>query len=126
MGSVERDPSGLLERVPELGRLAESHRSLKAAIEQGRPHAVYRALFWIRLTGKAGADAELIQPLLSTRRLFLTPLNGAPAMLTYNGIGSRPYGNSEPDPQDGSYLMTLYLVLFVPVYPFSAYLVRPA
>ncbi len=127
MGSVERDPSGLLERVPELGRLAEAHPSLKRAIEQGRPHAVYRALFWIRWAGKSGADAALIAQLLSTRRLFIAPLNGAPAMLTFNGVGSRPYGNAEPDPSDGSHIITLYLVLlFVPVYPFSSYLVRPA
>lgn len=127
MGSVERDPSGLLERVPELGRLAEAHPSLKRAIEHGRPHAAYRALFWIRWSGKAGPDAELIAQLLSTRRLFIAPLNGAPAMFTLNGVGSRPYGNAEPDPSDGSHIITLYLVLlFVPVYPFSSYLVRPA
>ncbi len=127
MASVERDPSGLLQRVPELGPLAEAHPSLKRAIEQGRPHAVYRALLWIRWLGKAGTDAALITQLLATRRPFIAPLSGAPTMLTLNGCGSRPYGKAERDSSDGSHIITLYLVLvFVPVYPFSAYLVRPA
>lgn len=117
----------MLERVPELAGLAEAHPRLRAAIEQGKPHAAYRALFWMRLLGKDKASAALIQQLLSARRLFIQPLNGAPAMMTYNGIGTRPYGKSEPDLNDGSYIITLYLVaLFVPLYPFSAYLVRPA
>ena len=127
MSAVERDPAGLLERVPELARLAEAHADLRQAIEQGRPHAVYRALLWLRLRGKAGPDAALVRELLATRRLFIQPLNGAPSMVTYNGIGARVYGQAEPDASDGSHITTLYLVLvFVPVYPFSAYLVRSA
>jgi hypothetical protein len=126
MSTVERDPAGLLERVPELARLT-THPSVARAIERGRPHAVYRALFWLRRLGKAGPDAALIDGLLANRRLFIQPLNGAPAMATLNGIGARPYGEAERDPRDGSYIMTLYFVaLFVPIYPFSAYLVRPA
>lgn len=125
---IERDPAGLLTRVPELARLALAHPKLARAIEQGKPHAVYRALFWLRLLGKADRDSELVKQLLGTRRLFLQPLNGAaPAMMTYNGIGSRPYGNSEPDAADGTFIMTLYLVVvFVPVYPLAAYLVQSA
>jgi hypothetical protein len=127
MTAVERDPSGLLERVPELAQLAEKHLAVRRAIEQGRPHAVYRALLWLRWLGKAGPDADLVRQLLATRRLFIQPLNGAPAMITYNGIGSRAYGESEPDGADASHIKTLFLVvLFVPVYPFSAYLVRRA
>ncbi|HET7545238.1 MAG TPA: hypothetical protein VFK05_35475 [Polyangiaceae bacterium] len=126
MSAVERDPAELLERVPELARLA-SHPSVARAIERGRPHAVYRALFWLRRLGKAGQDGELIDGLLANRRLFIQPMSGAPAMVTFNGFGARPYGEAEVDPRDGSYIMTLYLVaIFVPIYPFSAYLVRPA
>jgi hypothetical protein len=127
MSAVERDPAGLLARVPELGALASSHPTLRRAIERGRPHAVYRALFWLRLLGKAGADAPLIGQLLSNRRLFIQPLNGAPSMVTLNGFGAKAYGSAEADPADGTYLVTLYFVaIFVPIYPFSAYLVRPA
>ena len=127
MSAVERDPAGLLQRVPEMERLAEAHPTLRKAIEAGRPHAAYRALIWIRLLGKAGQDSALIAQLLATRRLFIQPLNGAPAMLTYNGIGARPYGRAEPDAEDGSHILTLYLtLLYVPVYPFGSYLVRPA
>jgi hypothetical protein len=126
MSKVERDPAGLLERVPELALLAEVHPRLRRAIEHGKPHAVYRALFWIKWLGKGKQSAPLVEQLLATRRLFIQPLNGAPSMMTYNGIGARPYGSAEPDANDGSHIITLYLVvLFVPVYPFSAYLVRP-
>jgi hypothetical protein len=97
MSTVERDPAGLLERVPELARLADAHVTLRRAIEHGRPHAAYRALFWIRVLGRAGQDAELVRQLLATRRLFIQPLKGAPAMLTYNGVGARVYGEAEPD-----------------------------
>jgi len=127
MSIVERDPAGLLERVPELAQLASSQKALRRAIERGRPHAVYRALFWIRVLGKAGQDAELIGQLLATRRLFIQPLNGAPAMVTFNGFGSSAYGQAEADAGDGSFILTVYLVaVFVPVYPLSSYLVRPA
>src|SRR6188768_434597 len=127
MSAVERDPAGLLERVPELGRLATLHPSLARAIERGRPHAVYRALFWLRLLGKAGQDAALVGELLANRRLFIQPLDGAPTMVTFNGFGSSAYGQAEADPGDGSFILTVYLVaIFVPIYPFSAYLVRRA
>src|SRR6478735_7617186 len=127
MNAVERDPAGLLERVPELARLASLHPSLRRAIERGRPHAVYRALFWLRMLGKAGPDAQLIGELLGHRRLFIQPLNGAPAMVTYNGFGSSAYGGAEPDVTDGTYILTVYFVaIFVPLYPFSSYLVRRA
>jgi hypothetical protein len=127
MSTVERDPAGLLERVPELARLADAHVTLRRAIEHGRPHAAYRALFWIRVLGRAGQDAELVRQLLATRRLFIQPLKGAPAMLTYNGVGARVYGETEPDPADHSHIKTQYLVLFfVPVYPLASFLVRSA
>ena len=128
MSVVERDPAGMLERVPELAPLAEAHSGLRRAIEMGKPHAAYRALFWLRLSGKSGKDATLIRQLLATRRLFFQPLiGGAPTMFTYNGIGARPYGNAEPDANDGSHILTLFFVIFfVPVYPFSSYLVRSA
>lgn len=127
MGTIERDPAGLLTRVPELARLAQLHPSLARAIERGKPHAVYRALFWLKLLGKTERETELVGQLLGTRRLFLQPLNGAPTMVTYNGVGARPYGESEVDSADGTFILTLYLVIvFVPVYPFSSYLVQRA
>jgi len=127
MSAVERDPAGLLERVPELARLGSLHASLRRAIERGRPHAVYRALFWLRVLGKAGPDAQLIRDLLGHRRLFIQPMKGAPAMITFNGFGSSAYGGAEPDPADGTYILTVYFVgVFVPLYPFSPYLVRRA
>jgi hypothetical protein len=127
VGTIERDPAGLLARVPELARLAQLHPSLARAIERGKPHAVYRALFWLKLLGKTERETELVTQLLATRRLFLQPLNGAPTMMTYNGVGARPYGESEVDRGDGTFIMTLYLVVvFVPLYPFSSYLVRGA
>jgi len=125
-GSVERDPAGLLQRVPELLPLAGRSPQLKRAIEEGRPHAAYRALIWLKLRG-AGTDGPLVNTLLARRRLFLQPLKGAPWMVTYNGVGASVYGATELDPQDRTSVKTHYLVfVFLPFFPLGAYLTRPA
>lgn len=116
------DPSGILSRVPELEPLADEP-SIRRAIERGKPHGVYRALFWANLLRRTGANAEVARTLLADRRLFLEPLRGAPTMATMNGVGTMVYGRDEQRP-DGAYVTTLFLVLiFVPVLPLAAYLV---
>lgn len=120
------DPLGLLESVPEL-ELFLRDRRVRGAIERGRPHDVYRALFWARLFG--GHDAErraTLSALLRERRLFVAPLRGAPAMFTYNGVGLAVYGSAEHR-GDGAYIGTHYLVLlFVPIFPLGSYLMSNA
>lgn len=126
VSGVARDPAGMLERVPELAALAEKHVTVRSAIERGKPHAVYYALLRLKLFG-AGADKQLVSDLLRHRRLFIQPLGRAPTMITYNGIGARVYGQAEPDGEDASHIKTLFfVVLFVPLYPLSAYLVKKA
>lgn len=115
------DPLRLLESVPEL-ELFLSDRRVRGGIERGRPHDVYRALFWARLFGRFSAHRETLAALLADRRLFVAPLRGAPAMFTYNGIGLAVYGASEQR-ADGAYIGTHYVVLvFVPVFPLGSYL----
>ncbi|WP_437318302.1 hypothetical protein [Sorangium sp. So ce385] len=132
MGGVDRDPAGLLERVPELADLAKMNPGVRRAIEQGRPHAVYRRLFWMRWRerllprpGAAGAQLRaLLDALLARRRLFLEPMRRSPWLMTMNGVGATVYGESDRDPEDGTYIKTLFFVfLFVPLYPFGSYLV---
>ena len=56
------DPSGILNRIPELEALAHDSR-IRRAIEAGKPHAIYRALFWANLLGRSGAHAETARTL---------------------------------------------------------------
>ncbi len=123
--SPSRDPAGLVARTPELARLAERSPSLRRAIEQGRPLDAYRALWWARWRRRFGDLNDLAQSLLAHRRLFIKPLRSAPAMFTYNGIGTRLYGRSELDANDGTFVATLFaVVVFIPVFPIASYLVR--
>jgi hypothetical protein len=120
-----RDPAGLVARTPELARLAERSPSLRRAIELGRPLDAYRALWWSRWRRRFGDLNDLAESLLAHRRLFIKPLGSAPTMFTYNGIGTRLYGRSELDVNDGTFVATLFaVVVFIPVLPIASYLVR--
>ncbi|NUP13348.1 MAG: hypothetical protein HOW73_45500 [Polyangiaceae bacterium] len=123
MTMVDKDPAGLLERMPELQAIAAEDVSVRRAIERGAPHDVYRRLWWLRLLGRMRHHREPLDLLIARRRLFLTPIRSAPVMATLNGVGTRVYGESERD-YDGTYLTSLFVtVLFVPVFPLSTYLV---
>ena len=122
-----RDPSGLIDRAPELAALAERAPALRRAIEKGLPHDAYRALYWAHKRGRFGDLGSVADTLLAHRRLFLKPLNGAPAMITFNGVGASLYGSADADANDGTYVATLFFVfVFVPVFPIASYLVRDA
>jgi hypothetical protein len=122
-----RDPAGLLARGPELARLADRCPPLRAAIERGRAHDAYRALFWAHKRGKLGDLAQTAASLLERRRIFFKPLTGRPVMITFNSVGTSLYGRSDVDPQDGTYVATLFIVVaFVPIFPIGSYLVRDA
>lgn len=119
------DPLGLLESVPELERFL-SDRRVRGGIERGRPGDVYRALFWARLRGSFPKERDTLAMLLSKRRLFIAPMNGAPGMQTINGVGTRVYGQAELG-EDGAYVGTYYFVfLFVPIFPIASYLMSMA
>jgi hypothetical protein len=124
---ILRDPAGLVARCPELADLCERSPSLRKAIERGRPLDAYRALFFDAKRGRFREHAAVAASLLSRRRLFLKPITRVPVMATVNGVGARIYGESDRDLDDGTYVTTHFLVLlFVPVFPLAAYLVRPA
>lgn len=121
-----QDPAGLLHRVPELRPLCEDPGVLRA-VEQGDPFRLYRALRWARWLGRLRSHREMIDALLSQRRLFARPLKGNPWLGTVNGFGSTLLGSAEPDPHDGTHIATHYVVaLFaLPLLPLGAYVVRP-
>lgn len=112
----------MLDRIPEL-RVLASHPSIGRALRSGNPHKVYRALWWGQLLGRFKEHKELVKSLLANRRMFLSPIDNAPGMYTLNGIGTRIYGESEPDSQDGSYIGTYFFtMIFVPLFPIRQYL----
>jgi hypothetical protein len=53
------------------------------------------------------------------------PINGAPTMHTFNGIGTTLYGKRGFDQATQTYISTLFFVLlFIPIFPIAAYRVR--
>lgn len=57
----------------------------------------------------------------------VTPLTSAPSMSTINGIGTKLYGRRDEDALTGTYIATLYFVVFfIPICPLSCYRVRDA
>ncbi len=119
------DPLGLLESVPELERFL-SDRRVRGAIERGRPNDLYRALFWARWRGSFPDDRDTLAMLLSKRRLFVAPMNGAPVLQTINGVGAKIYGEAERG-EDYAFVGTHYFVFFfVPIFPIASYLMAHA
>ena len=52
----------------------------------------------------------------------LTPIDSAPSLYTINGCGVTLYGNTDPDPDSGSYMATYYFVLvMIPIFPICRY-----
>ena len=46
----------------------------------------------------------------------------APSLATINGVGARMYGETDRDPEDGTYITTYYFVfLFIPIFPMARY-----
>lgn len=57
----------------------------------------------------------------------LTPIESAPSLYTINGCGVTLYGNTDPDPDSGSYMATYYFVLLmIPIFPICRYRVISA
>jgi hypothetical protein len=52
----------------------------------------------------------------------LTHVKAAPTLRTVNGMGGRMYGESNRDPEDGTYITTYYFVFFfIPIVPIARY-----
>lgn len=112
----------LIERIPEL-EVLRVYPDLRNVIDQDNPHAIYRALLLARLFRRAKGHRELLDELLSRRRLYLKPIQRAPVLFTYNGIGFTVYGRDDRSLDDGSFITTHFFTLvFVPLYPLCQYL----
>src|SRR5215813_13254305 len=122
-----QDPSGLLDRVPELRPLCDDAR-VRTAVEGGDPFAVYRALVLGRLTGRLRAHREAVKTLLGNRRLFAKPMKSGsgPFLGTFNGFGATLMGASEKDGATHIATHVAVAVFYLPLFPFAAYLVEPA
>lgn len=119
------DPAGLLQRVPELGAIASANPTISEALRSGKPHKVYRALWWASLLGRLPEmHRAQARSLLARRRLFLEPITSAPGLFTLNGVGVRVYGESEREDDGLSIGVHFIVVVFVPVFPLGAYLYR--
>jgi hypothetical protein len=123
---MTQDPSGLLERVPELRPLCDDAR-VAAAVERGDPFVVYRALVIGRLTGRLRRHRDVVKNLVGNRRLFAKPMKSGsgPFLGTFNGFGATLLGAAEND--GTTHIATHFAVgLFVlPLFPFGAYVVAP-
>lgn len=121
MDSFSNDPLGLLERNPKLRDLFYL-RGIEAAVRAGRPHDLYAVLLEARRTG--AAEAHRVEQLLSDPRLFLEPIDEAPASVMSIVIGWDFVGLSDLD-DDGSFVAGYFTKLFlIPVFPHGRYLVR--
>lgn len=57
----------------------------------------------------------------------LKPIDSAPSLSTFNGIGTKLYGRRDYDATTNSYIATLFFtVLFIPIFPIAAYRVIDA
>src|SRR5262245_66284901 len=129
VGSLRRmiqDPSGLLERVPELRGLCDDAR-VRAAVERGDPFAVYRALTLGRLTGRFRQHRDTVNGLLGNRRLFARPMKegSGPWLGTFNGFGATLMGAAEKDGTTHIATHVAVALFFIPLFPFGAYVVSP-
>ena len=97
------------------------------AYKDGR-HGPMRAYGMLRKHVKSEANAKRKERQLywlSQRRVWAAG-GSSPSQFTFNGIGTRMYGQKDLDLEDGSYLTTLYFVfLFIPFFPISSHWVSP-
>lgn len=92
-------------------------RTMYAAGHRLQAHAALRRIANLDPTRRAARWTHLRQ-----RRTWAQP-GPAPGMFTLNGIGTRPYGSDDLQP-DGSFILTNFLVvLFIPVVALASHLV---
>lgn len=120
------DPAELLQRIPELGVLADDPK-IRHAIESGDSFKLYRALMLARLLRRLPKHKELLAELTRERRLFAKPVKGRVALGTINSVGFSFVGKAEED-ADGTHIaLHAFVVLFaIPLVPLGAYLVQSA
>ena len=98
---------------------------VQAAIQAGDPAGLEEMLRRRRRFEPNPHVCRKLDELLENRRLFVRPIGRAPAMATFNGIGTMLYGRRDFDPADGAHFATLWFtLLFIPLIPLRQYLVR--
>ena len=124
--------NNLLQRIPEL-RLLLEEPSCRRAIQSGSAFRVYRALLFARFFKRCPQHQDVINTLLTQRRLFA---NTRPDAGKYSAHiwGSRLFGCQWQDEStsaaqhdvDGSFLAGLvFFVAGVPLFSLGSYLVKP-
>ncbi|HEX9610984.1 MAG TPA: hypothetical protein VF978_03780 [Gemmatimonadales bacterium] len=124
---TKSDDQPLLETVAreagDPGLFPDEVRRLHA---EGRTHRARKLLLDHAKTERDSTRAERQLRFADDLRLWLEPISKAPTMYTVNGFGTQLYGKHQPH-DDGTYIATLWIaLLFLPVWPLAAYLVRPA
>jgi len=101
--------------------------AFKAAV-QARDYAAAKDAF--EKLEKYQSDEATLEPYLEALKALrilqdCQPISGTPPLFTIYGIGTKLYGRSGEDPENGTFLATLYLtVFFVPLIPLKRYRVR--
>lgn len=129
-----REPSdGDVARWREVlggGRAADGvldDEEVRHAIATGDPLRVHRALCRLRRRTQYHADREILDAILSDRRVFARPAARAPGVGSFKGIGAGLYFREDEDADDDSYVTTRCIFVFwIPVIPSDAWLLRRA
>ncbi len=100
----------------DFGNKTSKWQSCLAMLEAARTYANGSAAI-----ERVGKNLEVV---LRNVRLYgdLKPIVSAPSLYTLNGCGVTLYGNTDADPDSGSYMATYYFVFFfVPIFPICRY-----
>lgn len=118
------DPAQLLQRIPELHLLAELPQ-IRRAIETGDPFKVYRALILARLFRRLPEHRELLNTLISERRLFAKGYKNRPYLAGMNALGFSFLGAAETDTDDSHIALHAFTILStIPLIPLGCYVVK--
>lgn len=121
----------VLQRIPELEAFLHEP-ACRRAIDSGSIFQVYRALLFARILRRCPHQQDLLDSLLTQRRLFAQPLQEG--QRTVSTWGSRRFGcqwqdesaTSAQHDTDGRFLASLRLfVAGLPTFSFGSFLIRP-
>jgi hypothetical protein len=118
------DPAHLLQRIPELKLLADAPLICRA-IATGDSFKVYRALLLTRLFRRLPEHRDLLNTLISERRLFAKGYKNRPCLAGLKTLGFGFLGETEKD-DDGSHI-ALHAVIVpfaIALIPLGSYLVK--
>src|SRR5579862_3475425 len=104
-------------------RDGEAFAGIRDLCQKGLVDKARRQLQARRKATSDGVMRKRIDDFLADPRNFLAPMRSAPALMTYNGVGTMLHGERNRN-RDGTYVTTLCLVfVFIPILPIRSYLV---